>query len=187
LLAVAAAEQEDEPLRVGAQVLEAVSGVTGELFQGDGQPGGVAVQPLAEELQHSGEFGDVGDVELDFGHGVTAFGGGGVGLEAVDFTAGGAGHRDDVFAVDDQPEGVVLGDDGDDLSCVGHADLEALAGDLDAAAGGDPPLDGDGGFGEIQPGHRVLDVATGIGEPALAAAGLVGPGGHVTGTACPRP
>jgi enediyne biosynthesis protein CalE5 len=35
---------------------------------------------------------------------------------------------------------------------------------------------------EIQPGHRVLDVATGIGEPALAAAGLVGPGGHVTGT-----
>ena len=38
--------------------------------------------------------------------------------------------------------------DGDDLAGVGHADLDALAGDLDAAAGGDPPLDGDGGFGQ---------------------------------------
>jgi enediyne biosynthesis protein CalE5 len=34
----------------------------------------------------------------------------------------------------------------------------------------------------VRPGHRVLDVATGIGEPALTAAALVGPDGHVTGT-----
>jgi enediyne biosynthesis protein CalE5 len=33
----------------------------------------------------------------------------------------------------------------------------------------------------VRPGHRVLDVATGIGEPALAAARLVRPGGQVTG------
>jgi len=45
----------------------------------------------------------------------------------------------DGLAVDDHPEGVVPGDDGDDLPGVGHADLDALAGDLDAAAGGDPP------------------------------------------------
>jgi ubiquinone/menaquinone biosynthesis C-methylase UbiE len=31
-------------------------------------------------------------------------------------------------------------------------------------------------------GHRVLDVATGIGEPALTAARVVGPGGRVVGT-----
>lgn len=34
----------------------------------------------------------------------------------------------------------------------------------------------------IRAGHRVLDVATGIGEPALTAARLVGPGGRVVGT-----
>jgi SAM-dependent methyltransferase len=34
----------------------------------------------------------------------------------------------------------------------------------------------------VQPGHRVLDVATGIGEPALAVAALVGPSGRVVGT-----
>jgi SAM-dependent methyltransferase len=32
-----------------------------------------------------------------------------------------------------------------------------------------------------RPGHRVLDIATGIGEPALAAAALVGPDGRVVG------
>jgi len=34
------------------------------------------------------------------------------------------------------------------ISCVGHADLDALAGDLDAAAGGDPPLHRRGGAGQ---------------------------------------
>jgi enediyne biosynthesis protein CalE5 len=33
---------------------------------------------------------------------------------------------------------------------------------------------------EIRPGHRVLDAATGLGEPALAAAAVVGPAGRVT-------
>jgi ubiquinone/menaquinone biosynthesis C-methylase UbiE len=31
-------------------------------------------------------------------------------------------------------------------------------------------------------GHRVLDVATGIGEPALTAAGIVGAEGEIVGT-----
>lgn len=35
---------------------------------------------------------------------------------------------------------------------------------------------------EITQGHKVLDVATGIGEPALTAAALVGPNGSVTAT-----
>lgn len=35
---------------------------------------------------------------------------------------------------------------------------------------------------EIRSGQRVLDVATGIGEPALTAARLVGPSGHITAT-----
>ncbi|MFQ5848801.1 MAG: class I SAM-dependent methyltransferase [Candidatus Methylomirabilales bacterium] len=34
----------------------------------------------------------------------------------------------------------------------------------------------------IQPGHRVLDVATGIGEPAITAARRVGPAGRVVAT-----
>ena len=34
----------------------------------------------------------------------------------------------------------------------------------------------------IQPGQRVLDVATGAGEPAVSAAERVGPGGHVLAT-----
>ncbi len=33
----------------------------------------------------------------------------------------------------------------------------------------------------ITPGNHVLDVATGIGEPALTAANKVGPDGHVLG------
>ena len=33
----------------------------------------------------------------------------------------------------------------------------------------------------VAPGHRVLDVATGLGEPALTAARVAGPTGHVTG------
>jgi SAM-dependent methyltransferase len=35
---------------------------------------------------------------------------------------------------------------------------------------------------EIQPGDRVLDVASGLGEPALTAAAVVGPAGRVTAT-----
>ena len=35
---------------------------------------------------------------------------------------------------------------------------------------------------EVAPGQRVLDVATGIGEPACTAARLVGPAGHVVAT-----
>jgi ubiquinone/menaquinone biosynthesis C-methylase UbiE len=34
----------------------------------------------------------------------------------------------------------------------------------------------------VRPGHRVLDIATGIGEPALRAASRVGPAGRVVGT-----
>ena len=32
---------------------------------------------------------------------------------------------------------------------------------------------------EIKPGQRVLDIATGIGEPSITAAKVVGTGGHV--------
>lgn len=35
---------------------------------------------------------------------------------------------------------------------------------------------------EVQPGHRVLDIATGIGEPAVTAARRIGPSGRVTAT-----
>lgn len=35
---------------------------------------------------------------------------------------------------------------------------------------------------EIEPGQHVLDVATGVGEPAVTVAGVVGPSGHVTAT-----
>ncbi|WP_406632466.1 class I SAM-dependent methyltransferase [Amycolatopsis sp. WGS_07] len=36
-------------------------------------------------------------------------------------------------------------------------------------------------LGGVRPGHRVLDVGTGTGDPALAAASAVGPRGRVTG------
>src|SRR5215467_294777 len=68
-LAVAAAEQEDEPLQVITQVGRAVGGVADELCQGGAQAVGVAGQPLAEELQHLGQLASVGGVELDIGHG----------------------------------------------------------------------------------------------------------------------
>src|SRR5919202_1265550 len=35
---------------------------------------------------------------------------------------------------------------------------------------------------EIKPGQRVLDIATGIGEPSITAAKVVGTGGHILGT-----
>jgi ubiquinone/menaquinone biosynthesis C-methylase UbiE len=34
----------------------------------------------------------------------------------------------------------------------------------------------------IRPGHRVLDIATGIGEPAISAAKILGKHEHVTAT-----
>src|SRR5215470_2901324 len=148
-LAVAAAEQEGEPFQVLTQLGDAVGGVADEFFQRCGQPGGVAGEPPAEELQHLGEFGASVTSSLTSGMGSPPSGVGGVGLEAADFAAGGAGHGGDGLAVDDQPETVVLGDEGDDLSCVGHADLDLLAGDLDAAAGGDPPLHRDSGFRQV--------------------------------------
>jgi hypothetical protein len=71
-----------------------------------------------------------------------------VGFVTVDLLAGGAGHDACGLPVDDQPEAVVPGDDGDDLARMDHADLDALAGDLDAAAAGDPALDGQVGAGQ---------------------------------------
>src|SRR5262249_19172961 len=77
-----------------------------------------------------------------------------VGLVTADLVMGGAGHDADGFPVDDQAEGVALRDDGDDLACVGHADLDALAGDLDAAPAGDPPLHGLAGIWQrVWPGQ----------------------------------
>ena len=51
---------------------------------------------------------------------------------------------------------------------------------LEAAAGpvGDRLIQ----LAAVRAGHRVLDIATGIGEPALTAARVVGPGGRVVGT-----
>jgi hypothetical protein len=63
-LAVAAAEQEDEPLQVITQLGQAVGGVADELCQGVAQAGGVAGQPLAEELQQLSQFGRVDDVQF---------------------------------------------------------------------------------------------------------------------------
>jgi hypothetical protein len=67
-LAVAATEQEDEPLQVLAQLADVIGGVAGELCQRGGQAGGVAVKPAGEELQHFREFGGVGSVKPYFGH-----------------------------------------------------------------------------------------------------------------------
>src|ERR1035438_6207250 len=66
------------------------------------------------------------------------------GLVAVDFP--GSGARDDSggLAVDDELEVAVLGDPGNGLAGVDHADLDFLGGDHDAAALRDAPLDGDG-------------------------------------------
>jgi hypothetical protein len=57
VLAVAAAEQEDEALQILAQLREAVSGVADELFQRWAEAAWVVGQPVAEELQRLGEFG----------------------------------------------------------------------------------------------------------------------------------
>ena len=34
-------------------------------------------------------------------------------------------------------------------------------------------------LGQVKPGMQILDVATGVGDPAIALAKLVGPDGHV--------
>ena len=54
---------EDEPLQVTVQFVQAVAGVANELCQRAAEAAGVTVQPLAEKLQHFGEFGGVGGVE----------------------------------------------------------------------------------------------------------------------------
>src|SRR5262249_40819941 len=95
--------------------------------------------------------------------------------------------------------------DGDDLARVGHADLDLLVGDLDATAGGHPPLNRDGGFrkgggpgqadalepvalagwdgaGQGAPQHTVL--GDGVHPLAVeAGGGAGGPGGSRPGSA----
>jgi len=67
---------------------------------------------------------------------------GAVGLEPADLTVAGARHRGNQLAVlVDDPQGRVVQVDRDGLAGVWEADLDALAGDLDATAAGDPPLD----------------------------------------------
>jgi hypothetical protein len=56
-----------------------------------------------------------------------------VGLVPVDLAGGGAGHDAGGLPVDDEPEAVVLGGDGDDLARVDQADLDLLGGGLAAA------------------------------------------------------
>ena len=55
-LAVAAAEQQDEPFQVLAQLADAIGGMTHEVVQG-GAAGGIAGQPAGEELQDLSKFG----------------------------------------------------------------------------------------------------------------------------------
>ena len=50
--AITAADQEDEPFQVAAELAKAVAGVAGELFQGSAEPGRVTGQPAGKELQH---------------------------------------------------------------------------------------------------------------------------------------
>ena len=60
----------------------------------------------------------------------------------MDLAGGGAGNDSGGLPVDDEPEAVVPGDDGDDLARVDQPDLDLLGSDHDAAAGGNPPLHG---------------------------------------------
>jgi hypothetical protein len=46
----------------------------------------------------------------------------------VELVGGGAGHDGDHVAAEADPEGVVLGGDGDDLTGVHHADWDSLGG-----------------------------------------------------------
>src|SRR5215831_13037746 len=65
-----------------------------------------------------------------------------VGLEPADLAGAVPGHSGDQLAVRaDDPQGGVAGLDGDDAPGVRQADVDALAGDLDAAAAGHLPLD----------------------------------------------
>src|SRR6266849_8936005 len=63
VLAVAFAEQEDEPVQVTAQVRGGIGGMPGEPGQRGFQAAGVAGQPLADEAEDLGEFGGVGGVQ----------------------------------------------------------------------------------------------------------------------------
>jgi hypothetical protein len=97
----------------------------------------------------------------------------------VDLASRGARHDVGDLPVDDEPEGMVLGSDRDDLARVDQADLDLLGGDHDAAAGGDPPLHGHRARGRERgsrglPGTAQYLVVSGVpapeGIPALVAA-----------------
>ena len=144
-LAVVAAEQEDEPVQVLAQLAGVVGGVADELFQQGAEAPPVAGQPPAQELQQLGELGRVHGIEPDIGHAVHRLPRRGcaayalyrwISLIVV------RGTTPASLPVDGEPEGVVLGGDGDDLARVDQADLDLLGGHHDAAAGRDPPLHG---------------------------------------------
>ena len=71
---------------------------------------------------------------------------GSVGLEPADLAGAAPGHGGEQLPVTvDDPQRSTAQFDGDDLPGVGQADLDALAGDLDAAAAGYLPLDGQAG------------------------------------------
>jgi hypothetical protein len=71
---------------------------------------------------------------------------GAVGLESADLAVAEAGDGGDQLAVlVDDPQNGVTELDRDSLAGVREGDLDALAGDLDAAAAGDFPLDGQRG------------------------------------------
>ncbi len=77
-----------------------------------------------------------------------------MGLEPADLAGAGSGHGGEQLAVRiDDLQGGVVEFDADDLPGVGQADLDALAGDPDAAAAGHLPLDGQaGGRQRLRPG-----------------------------------
>src|SRR5258708_2340125 len=68
VLAVVAAEQEDEAVQVVAQLRDAVGGVADALGE-QGLQQRFGGEPFAEEGQHLGELAGVVDVELYLGHG----------------------------------------------------------------------------------------------------------------------
>jgi hypothetical protein len=68
LLAVVVAEQEGEAGQVGAQPGEVVARGADEAAESGGELGVVgAAEPLADEGEHLGEFGGVGEIEVHLG------------------------------------------------------------------------------------------------------------------------
>jgi hypothetical protein len=130
--------------------------VADEVFQRRAEAAGITVQPVGEELQHlrssaaSLAFRVTAAMESPPGRcrvcslpGWSSWFLASVGLEPADRTGAVSGHGGDQLAVlvDDAQAGVAELN-GDNLAGVGEADLDALPGDLDAAAAGDLPLDG---------------------------------------------